>query len=49
MVTKMVKTGVVVVVGAALTGGLFLGKDVVSYMRVSARSVQSAVKDSGSD
>jgi hypothetical protein len=46
MVTKMVKTGVVVVVGAALTGGLFLGKDVVSYMRVSARSVQSAVKDS---
>jgi hypothetical protein len=46
MVTKMVKTGVVVVVGAALVGGLFLGKDVVSYMRVSARSVQSAVKDS---
>ena len=42
----MVKTGVVVVVGAALTGGLFLGKDAVSYMRVSARSVQSAVKDS---
>jgi hypothetical protein len=46
MVTKMVKTGVVVVVGAALVGGLFLGKDAVSYMRVSARSVQSAVKDS---
>ncbi len=46
MVRKMVKTGVVVVVGAALTGGLFLGKDVMSYMRCSARSVQSVVKDS---
>jgi uncharacterized coiled-coil protein SlyX len=46
MVTKMVKTGVVVVVGAALVGGLFLGKDAMSYMRVSARSVQSAVKGS---
>jgi hypothetical protein len=46
MITKMVKTGVVVVVGAALVGGLFLGKDAMSYMRVSARSVQSAVKDS---
>ena len=42
----MVKTGVVVVVGAGLIGALFLGKDAASYMRVSAKSVQSAVKDS---
>jgi hypothetical protein len=42
----MVKKGVLVVAGTALIGGLFLGKDVVSYMCCSAKSVQSAVRDS---
>lgn len=45
MVTKMVKTGVLVVVGASLVGGVFLGKDVVSYTRCLFGSAQSAVKD----
>lgn len=45
MVTKMVKLGVLVVVGATLIGGLFLGKDMVSYMRCAFGSAQSAVKD----
>lgn len=46
MLKKAVKTGVLAFTGAALMGGLFLGKDVMSYMRCSTRSVQSAVKDS---
>ena len=46
MLKKTLKTGLLVVVGAALIGGLFLGKDAMSYMRCSAGSVQSAVKDS---
>jgi len=45
MVTKMLKIGVFVVAGSALVGGLVFGKDVVSYMKCSARSVQTAVKD----
>jgi hypothetical protein len=46
MLRKTMKTGVLVVVGAALLGGLFMGKDAMSYMRCSTRSVQSAVKGS---
>ncbi len=45
MVIKMVKTGALIVVGGALIGGLFFGKDLVSYARSSAKSVQTAVKD----
>jgi len=46
MLKKTMKTGILVVVGAALLGGLFMGKDAMSYMRCSTRSVQSAVKNS---
>lgn len=46
MVLKMVRTVVLVLVGAALIGGLFFGRDLVSYVHSSALSVQSAVKDS---
>ena len=45
MVLKMVRTVVLVLVGAALIGGLFFGRDLVSYVHSSARSVQNAVKD----
>jgi hypothetical protein len=46
MITKTLKLGGLVLVGAGLVGGLFFGRDVVSYARSSARSVQTAVKDS---
>ena len=36
----------IVVAGLSLVGGLLFGKDVVSYVRSSAKSVQTAVKDS---
>ncbi|MBN1764496.1 MAG: hypothetical protein JW860_04500 [Sedimentisphaerales bacterium] len=45
MISKWLKTGFVIAVIALLAGGLFFGQDMVSYMRSSARSVQSAVKD----
>lgn len=46
MLKKTLKTGILVVTGAALIGGLFLGKDALSYVRCSANSVHTAVKDS---
>ena len=46
MLKKTLKTGILAVVGAALMGGLFFGRDAMSYMRCSTSSVQSAVKDS---
>ncbi len=46
MVTKWVKRGVVAVVGLSLLGGILFGRDVVSYVRSSAKSVRTAVKDS---
>ena len=46
MVMKWLKRSVIVVVGLSLVGGLLFGKDVVSYVRSSAKSVQTAVKDS---
>jgi len=46
MITKWLKLSVIVVVSVCLIGGLLFGKDMLSYMRSSAKSVQSAVKDS---
>lgn len=46
MVTKWLKTGLIVVVCLCLVGGLLFGKDLVSYVRSSAKSVQKAVKNS---
>jgi hypothetical protein len=46
MLMKWLKRGVLVVVGLSLAGGLIFGKDVVSYVRSSAKSVRTVVKDS---
>lgn len=46
MVTKMFKIALIVVVIGALVGGLLFGADLVSYLKSSAKSVQTAVKDS---
>ena len=46
MVMKWLKRSVIVVAGLSLVGGLLFGKDVVSYVRSSAKSVQTAIKDS---
>ena len=46
MITKWLKRGVIVVAGVSLVGGLLFGKDVVSYVRSSAKSVRTVVKDS---
>jgi len=46
MIIKWLKRSVIVVAGVSLIGGLLLGKDVVSYVRSSAKSVQTVVKDS---
>jgi len=43
---KWLKRSVMVVVGVSLVGGLLFGKDVVSYVRSSAKSVRTVVKDS---
>jgi len=46
MVFKWLKRSVLVVAGISLVGGLIFGKDVVSYVRSSAKSVRTVVKDS---
>ena len=46
MIMRWLKLGVIVVASAALLGGLLFGKDVVSYVHSSAKSVQTAVKGS---
>lgn len=46
MITKWLKRGVVTVVGVSIVGGLLFGKDVASYVRSSAKSVRTVVKDS---
>jgi hypothetical protein len=46
MITKWLKMGVLGTVGFGLVGGLIFGKDVVSYVRSSAKSVRTVVKDS---
>ena len=45
MLGKTIKLTLIVVVGGALIGSLVFGTDVISYVRCSANSVQSAVKD----
>ena len=46
MITKLLKRGVIVVAGVSIVGGLLFGKDVASYVRSSAKSVRTVVKDS---
>lgn len=46
MITKWLKTCLIVVVCLCLVGGLLFGKDLLSYVRSSAKSVQKSVKDS---
>jgi len=46
MIMKWLKRGSIVAVSLCLAGGLLFGSDVVSYVRSSAKSVQTAVKDS---
>ena len=46
MIIKWLKRSVLVVAGVSLVGGLIFGKDVVSYVRSSAKSVRTVVKDS---
>lgn len=46
MITKWLKMGVLGTVGLGLVGSLIFGKDVVSYVRSSAKSVRTVVKDS---
>jgi len=43
---KWLKRGLVVAAGVSVIGGLLFGKDAVSYVRSSAKSVQTVVKDS---
>ena len=45
MIFKCVKYGSIIAVAALLVGGLAFGKDLISYVHSSARSVRSAVKD----
>lgn len=45
MVFKFVKYGVILGVAVVAVGALAFGKDLVSYVRSSAKSVQTAVKD----
>ncbi len=46
MVTKWVKRGVISVLGLSLVGSMLFGSDVISYVRSSAKSVRTVVKDS---
>ena len=46
MVLKLAKYAVVLVVVLGLCGGLMFGTDLVSYVRSSARSIRTSVKDS---
>jgi len=46
MITKTLKLGGLILVGTGLIGSMFFGKDMLSYARSSAKSVQTAVKDS---
>jgi len=46
MIMKWLKRSVMVVAGVSLVGGLLFGKDVVSYVHSSAKSVRTVVKDS---
>ncbi len=46
MIMKWLKRSVIIAAGVSLVGGMLFGKDVVSYVRSSAKSVQTVVKDS---
>jgi len=46
MITRWLKMGAIAAVGLGLAGGLLFGKDVVSYVRSSAKGVRTVVKDS---
>jgi hypothetical protein len=46
MITKLLKRRVIVVAGVAVVGSVLFGKDVASYVRSSAKSVRTVVKDS---
>jgi len=46
MILRWAKWGVMGVVGIGLLGGMIFGKDMVSYVKSSARGVRAAVKDS---
>ena len=46
MVVKTLKYGILTTGALAVGGGLLFGRDLVSYVSSSARSMQSAVKDS---
>ena len=46
MIMKWLKRSVFVVAGVSLLGGLLFGKDLVSYVSSSAKSVRTVVKDS---
>lgn len=46
MIMKWLKRSVIVVAGVSVISGLLFGKDAVSYVRSSAKSVQTVVKDS---
>src|SRR4030042_1496538 len=46
MIMKWLKRSVIILAGVSLVGGMLFGKDVVSYVRSSAKSVQTVVKDS---
>jgi hypothetical protein len=45
MIIKWLKRSVIVAASVSILGGLLFGKDVVSYVRSSAKSVQTVVKD----
>lgn len=46
MITKLLKRSVIVVAGVTIVGGVLFGRDVASYVRSSAKSVRTVVKDS---
>lgn len=46
MILRWVKWGVMGVVGVGLLGGMIFGKDMVSYVKSSAKGVRTVVKDS---
>jgi len=43
MITRWLKMGAIAAVGLGLAGGLLFGKDVVSYVRSSAKGVRTVV------
>lgn len=45
MITKILTRGVLVVLAVLVIGGFLFGKDVISYIHSSARSMRTAVKD----